>query len=297
MGPAPNLPYWKESNGTVLTQTHAILHHLGDQHGLAGSTSAERTRVIMAAEVIEDWSRAFKAVTYCDAPGADAAEVGAHCVGAAQCMPSPRFESLKHRYLRDALPRHLGIVAAMLSMSSGGWIAATGQPSYADFVLYECLDQHEVFASDAMATQPNIDVVRAFVERFTALAGVSAYRQGPTFQAEPLHNVYSHFHRGWVGAKLQTPVPVAMPEKHVQPRTWRSTCRDVVVMGVLLLVMMALCLLAKHAIQFNELEADIEQVGEEIVMDFVDSSIPCADDPESVSFCNACCCGEGSGPT
>ena len=61
--------------------------------------------------------------------------------------------------------------------------------------------------------------------------------------------------------RLQTHLSVTVSASFIKARSWRSTGRDMVVMFVLLLVMAALCSLAKNAIQFNELdiELDIEQ--------------------------------------
>jgi hypothetical protein len=49
--------------------------------------------------------------------------------------------------------------------------------------------------------------LRAFLKRFDALPAIAAYRASPQFRAEPLHNRYSHFHRGWVDGWARTTQP------------------------------------------------------------------------------------------
>ena len=35
------------------------------------------------------------------------------------------------------------------------------------------------------------------IPQVLSLRGVAEYRADPLFRAEPLHNRYSHYHRGW----------------------------------------------------------------------------------------------------
>lgn len=198
----PNLPYWLEPQGVRLTQTHAILMHLAAVHGLAGSTAAERAEAHMLLEGLRDWFYAFFDVTYCNAPGSDDVEPDVHVAGESQALPtSHRFMLRRATYLSQALPLQLAQWAATLGGGSSGpprqWVAGTPSPSVADFVLGELLAQHVIFEPtclDAAKLAP----LRAFLQRFDALPAIAQYRQGSSFRPEPLHNRYSHFHRGWL---------------------------------------------------------------------------------------------------
>ena len=74
------------------------------------------------------------------------------------------------------------------------WIAGGPRATYADCALFEYVQQHEIFAPGHLDGFP---MLRAHAERFAAIGGVDEYLASRQ-RKEPLHNKYSHFHRGWV---------------------------------------------------------------------------------------------------
>jgi glutathione S-transferase len=189
------LPYYKDNaNGVVLTQTNAILYYIADKNGMCGSSPSARANTIMLVEGLRDWINAFFDVTYCNAPWCEIQD-DVHKEGEEQALIlSPRFKLLSTTYLEDTLPRHLKIYADILLKTDGQWL--TGDTlTYADFVLYEYLDQHCIFCDSCLDTFPPL---LEFMASFVALPKIQAYLDSEEFKAEPLHNRYSQFHRGWV---------------------------------------------------------------------------------------------------
>ena len=186
-------------NVVRLSQMHAILRYFGEQHQMCGSTPLERARVDMVVEAARDWIYDFFDVTYCT--WGDMEDKVHHVKGASQCQKtSPKFEQLKSAYLRPdggRLATHLAGFGKLLQDSE--WVAGTCAPSVADVVVAEYLDQHLVFAKHCLdGESPCLAALQRFHARFFALPSVAKYRASASFQSEPLHNRYSHFHRGWV---------------------------------------------------------------------------------------------------
>ena len=192
----PNLPYYKDANGVVLTQVNAILHYIGEKHGLGGSSPAVRATVIMLVEGMRDWMNAFFDVTYCNAPWLrDQDDVHREGEDQAISMPglSQNFDSARTAYLENELPKHLKLYSTILK-DHGPWLLGESL-SHADFVLYEYLDQHRIFSASCLVPYP---ALLDFINVFEALPKIQEYRSSEHFKAEPLHNRYSQFHRGWV---------------------------------------------------------------------------------------------------
>ena len=190
----PNLPYYKDKDNNIsLTQAQAILHYIADKYGMIGVTPLGRAHTLMHYEGIRDWMYAFFDVTYCNAPWSTLKD-DVHLDGEEQAISdSPRFDELRTKYLDHDLPRYLMIYSDLL-LQSGPWLS--GQClSYADFALYECLDQHLIFSSSCLDLFP---ALVTYVSTFSKLPEISRYLQSEAFQKEPLHNRYSQFHRGWV---------------------------------------------------------------------------------------------------
>ena len=80
----------------------------------------------------------------------------------------------------------------------------TSGVSVADVVVAEYLDQHLVLERRCLdGPSPCLAALRRFHARFFSLPSVAKYRASASFKSEPLHNRYSHFHRGWVEENLR----------------------------------------------------------------------------------------------
>ena len=233
------------SNIVVLSQMHAIMRHLGATCNMAGHTSTQKARVDMIIEFLRDWMNAFFDVTYCNAPWLKQREADqVHRLGLDQCMKtSPMFEALRAEYLNVTLKTYTNRIDALLLQcnseqhngAAASWIAQTTEPTIADFVLFEYIDQHYIFQPTCLSV-----LMLAYREKCLRLPFLIRYRGGGgggggangasggdggsrrsnnntsnlthdensenhegRFQAEPLHNRYSHFHREWIPVKQQ----------------------------------------------------------------------------------------------
>lgn len=188
----PNLPHFHDrAQGTRLTQTHAILIHIAREHGMCGHSQEEEDRALMTSEAARDWINDLFYVTYCSAGSGDPA-VHARVLG--QCsQTSPEFERRRSLYLEGTLPLHLSKFERALGP---GWVAGNNL-TYADFVVFETLDQHLILDPTCLPPSAFPRLARFWL-KFSRLPAIRTYRDGPLFQAEPLHNRYSHFHTGWL---------------------------------------------------------------------------------------------------
>jgi hypothetical protein len=240
------LPNETPTNIVVLSQMHAIMRHLGATCNMAGHTSMQKARVDMIMEFLRDWMNAFFDVTYCNAPWLKQQEADqVHRLGLDQCVKtSPMFEVLRAEYLNVTLNTYTNrIDVLLLKCNSAGkqhngaaalWIAQTTEPTIADFMLFEYIDQHYIFQPTCLSV-----LMLAYREKCLRLPFLVRYRGGGAsggggggggsrrssnntshsthddkektttttnssenhegrFQAEPLHNRYSHFHREWI---------------------------------------------------------------------------------------------------
>ena len=274
--PAPNLPYYIEpESGLRLTQSRVILMHVATKHGLAGESAERRALVHLAVECMTDWFDDLMAVTYCNLPTAQLtfgnlpsqSEPGVHVAGQPQAkQTSPKFERLRARYLAEKLPKHLATIARLLAGETG-WLVGSPTPTCADLMLFEYLDQHLAFAPNCLESSfACSEVSLVFLaslkdhhKRVLALPRIAAYRSSPGFRAEPLHNRYSHFHRGWVGVKRAEPDPITFEfaagepsatgrvKRFRKPTFWR----DVLCFVALFAAVALLIVIGQNAIKFT----------------------------------------------
>lgn len=196
----PNLPYWiDDARGVRLTQSHAILLHIAETHGLAGTTSVERAASMQAVESVRDWLYSLFDVTYANAPWMADIDEGVHVEGAAQASKrSARFDAMRAKYEKGDLLRHLRTFEAALALRQPSpWISGGTDATVADCSLFECVDQHALLWP-AILEGDEWPLLRAHHRAFAALPKIAAYRTSDRFKAEPVHNKYSHLHTGWV---------------------------------------------------------------------------------------------------
>ena len=186
-------------NGTSvvrLTQMHAIMYYLGENFHMLGKTADEKARVIMIIEAGRDWINSLFDVTYCNAPWYKDNEDGVHVSGNKQCtITSPKFEAMKEEYLSKTLKIYANRFVQLLNKRSDNlrWIANTIEPTIADYILFEYIDQHYILCPKCL---PN-DLIE-YRKQFLNLESIQLYRNSHRYREEPLHNRYSHFHEGWV---------------------------------------------------------------------------------------------------
>ncbi|XP_003514993.3 glutathione S-transferase Mu 6 isoform X1 [Cricetulus griseus] len=152
----PNLPYLIDGPYKV-TQSNAILRYLGRKHNLCGETEEERVRVDILEKQVMDTR----------------IQMGTLCY-------SPDFEKRKPEFLKG-LPDHLKLYSEFLGTSP--WFAGD-KITFADFLVYDVLDQHQMFEPKCLDAFPNL---RDFVARFEGLKKISAYMKTNRFLPSPLY--------------------------------------------------------------------------------------------------------------
>eukprot|EP01065_Artemidia_motanka_P048664 TRINITY_DN788_c0_g1_i1.p2 TRINITY_DN788_c0_g1~~TRINITY_DN788_c0_g1_i1.p2 ORF type:complete len:250 (+),score=75.11 TRINITY_DN788_c0_g1_i1:52-801(+) len=165
-GPFSNLPYLIDGE-LKITQTSAILRHLGRRFGYEGEDPASRARTDQILGASQDFMDAFTGFTY---------------------SAWLTFEAARPGYLRDRVPAMLRKYEEALS-EVGPWMAGE-KLTYCDFFVYELLDEHRLFCGDGMLEE--FPKVREYMARFEE-GKIAEYRASPDFIRTPVHNRYSNF--------------------------------------------------------------------------------------------------------
>ncbi|XP_007570968.1 glutathione S-transferase Mu 1-like isoform X1 [Poecilia latipinna] len=152
----PNLPYLIDGNNKV-TQSMAILRYLARKNNLCGDTEEQKIRIDMLEQQCLDLRASFVRMCYVD------------------------LEGLKPDYLK-ALPEALKLFSDFLGQRK--WFAGD-KLTYADFIMYEMLDMQRMFHPPCLDNFKNL---KAFLDRFEALDGVSAYLKSDKYIKEPINN-------------------------------------------------------------------------------------------------------------
>ncbi|KAL3197904.1 hypothetical protein MRX96_044630 [Rhipicephalus microplus] len=184
----PNLPYYIDDD-VKLTQSMAILRYLARKHDLMGKTEAEKQRVDVVEQQLADFRMNWGRLCY-----------------------SPDFEKLKGDYLKDlpaslkALSDYLGdhkffrwrqlvVSEEKIGRKRQNYTSKERLLTYVDFIAYEMLDQHLLFAPDCLKDFANL---KAFVDRVAALPRVAAYLKSDKCIKWPLNGDMASF-----GSRLQ----------------------------------------------------------------------------------------------
>eukprot|EP01115_Flamella_aegyptia_P015161 TRINITY_DN910_c0_g1_i1.p1 TRINITY_DN910_c0_g1~~TRINITY_DN910_c0_g1_i1.p1 ORF type:complete len:220 (-),score=69.16 TRINITY_DN910_c0_g1_i1:31-690(-) len=158
----PNLPYLFDGN-LKLTQSSAILRHIGRKHNLCGETEEEKALVDMALYEAYDLKEGYVNLVY-----------------------DPNFASLRGDYLAN-VTKPLERFEKFLNGKE--WLA--GQKlSIADFMLYEMVDEHTILEPTILDKFPNLQNYR---KRFAALPQIAAYMKSDRFIDRPLNNTVAQF--------------------------------------------------------------------------------------------------------
>lgn len=158
----PNLPYYIDGDVKV-TQSMAILRYLARKHGLEGKTDAEKLRADMTEQQFADFRMNWVRLCY-----------------------NPDFDKLKGEYLKT-LPASLEQFSGFLGKHK---YFAGDNLTYVDFIAYEMLAQHLVFAPDCLKDFSNL---KAFVERIEALPHLATYFKSDKYIKWPLNGDMASF--------------------------------------------------------------------------------------------------------
>lgn len=158
----PNLPYYIDGDVKV-TQSNAIMRHLGRKHKLDGSTDQEKRRVDLMAEEGMDFRNGIVRLSY-----------------------NPNFANLKPEYLKN-----LGAKLELYEKFLGnGKYFAGDNITFVDFIMYELLDQHRILEATCLDQSPKL---REFLARFEALPAIKTYMESDKFMKRPINNKMAGF--------------------------------------------------------------------------------------------------------
>ena len=153
----PNLPYLIDGD-LKITQCNSILAYIGRKNKLGGNTESEMATVDMLANVIMDFRGGFVKLCY-----------------------NSNMESMKKDYITKAR-NHMKAFSDYLGERN--WITGA-EITYADFHLYEMLDQHKLLEASLF---DGLDNLKAYMQRFESLPAIKEYMSSAEFLSWPLNN-------------------------------------------------------------------------------------------------------------
>jgi glutathione S-transferase len=160
----PNLPYYIDDD-VKLTQSTAILRYIARKHNLIGTNDKEETRVDIATGQLEDFREGFSNLCY---------------------HPDPDYDTAKPEYIKE-MPGKLKQFSDFLGNNP---YFASKNLSYADFMVYDMLDQHKLFSQRCLDQFPNL---QQFTQRIEALPDIAAYMRSGTFLKTSLNGRMAKF--------------------------------------------------------------------------------------------------------
>ncbi|XP_018422492.1 PREDICTED: glutathione S-transferase Mu 1-like isoform X1 [Nanorana parkeri] len=153
----PNLPYLLDGD-VKLTQSNTILRYIASKHGLCGKSESEINNVSLIENQAMDFRMGLGTIAY-----------------------NPQFETLKGPYL-EKLPVALGRFSRFLG--DRHWFAGD-KITFADFLMYDVLDQHKFLDPNCLQNFPNL---QDFLMRFETLPAIAAYMKSPRFMKTPINS-------------------------------------------------------------------------------------------------------------
>jgi len=161
----PNLPYYKDGDIT-LTQSLAILFHIGAKHNLNGKTPKEKSEVVMIQQELSDLRTRF--IMMCYSPDAET------------------FTKVKSQFLA-ALPEKIKQFSDFLKEKK---FIVSDEVTSADFNLYDFLDVMKKLDPTCLEKYSNL---QEYLHRIEELPSIKAYMASPDYIAYPFNNVRGHF--------------------------------------------------------------------------------------------------------
>lgn len=163
----PNLPYYMDNEGIKLTQSEAILKHVGRKYGLLPMTMPD-FRFEMLSEEIKDLDGTF--IRLCYSIGRDGVE----------------------RWIKEDLPLKMNVWGKIVghAFTDDGCSAI----SILDLKLY-CFLRKLKFAQSELSITPSSheEWVDAFMKRVEDIPEIKAYVNSPQYLHRPLNNPHANF--------------------------------------------------------------------------------------------------------
>lgn len=151
----PNLPYYIDDK-VKITQSLAIMRHLGRKYGLSWTNDAEALELDVLEQQARDLAWGFVMTLF-----------------------NPNFEEARKKY-EDNLDNVLKPWAEHLQGKQ--WVLGD-RLTYVDFMLYEALDWHKEFKEAALEEYP---VLQEYVQRFENLPNLKDYMGSYKYNKWPI---------------------------------------------------------------------------------------------------------------
>jgi len=160
----PNIPYLFDGR-VVITQSQAILRHIGRLNDLLGETEEEQSRVDMVIDQTNDLKKIVSGLVY-----------------------SPDFFTKRDCCIKDEICPMVDQFANYLGDDK--WFGKGSNPTIADFPIYELFDQLRTLDPYLFYHHENL---RCFMDRFEALPAIRDYINSARFMSRPFNGKMALF--------------------------------------------------------------------------------------------------------
>eukprot|EP00088_Acartia_fossae_P053977 TRINITY_DN6167_c0_g1_i4.p1 TRINITY_DN6167_c0_g1~~TRINITY_DN6167_c0_g1_i4.p1 ORF type:complete len:240 (-),score=19.34 TRINITY_DN6167_c0_g1_i4:104-823(-) len=168
----PNLPFYQDDE-VKITQSKAIIRHLGRKLDLYGNTIAGKAEIDMLLDVVADFTSMMTGV----------------------CYRQDFSDKIKAEWIAGegafAMWGPLSSRMAGLQNKLGGndWFVEN-KLSIADFAIWELIDTTRILFEGCM---DNFEGLQGFMDRFSQLKGVGDYLNGPRYRPFPIWSVRAKY--------------------------------------------------------------------------------------------------------
>lgn len=170
----PNLPYLIDKSGPkelYLTQSNAILRHLGRRFDLYGDCESDRAEIDVLQDEAYDFRNWIIETTY---------------------VETSIYPDTLAEFVATAIPRHVDRFEQHLQ-STGTTSHFVGERiSLVDFILYELIWQTSMMVPDSI-TDTNRPNLSAFIESFAKIPQIAAYMKRSEYIERPINSVWTAF--------------------------------------------------------------------------------------------------------
>lgn len=156
--PFANLPYLIEEGGLKISQSDAIIKHIGRKHDLVGKSLEEQAHVDMLLCQAMDMSNGTSRICY-----------------------NAQFNELRPAFVNETIPKWVNALSAYLGEKE----YMIGSLTVADFVMFARLRVLAAMAPGCLDASTN---VKKFMERMEALPAIAKYLGRPEVQALKFNN-------------------------------------------------------------------------------------------------------------
>ena len=172
--PFPNLPYLIDTSGPNelrLTQSNAILRHLGRRFDLYGDCESDRAAIDVLQDEAYDFRNRIIETTYVEAT---------------------EYPDTLAEFIATAIPRYVDRFEQYLKSTGTNWHFVGERISLVDFSLYELIWQTSVMVPGSI-TDNNRPSLFAFIESFANIPQIADYMLQSSYIERPINSVWTAF--------------------------------------------------------------------------------------------------------